>query len=268
MALNPELFYGDLSSIGSTKEELTLDLFPKDHPRRRAVDTRNRRLSFLDIHGPYETGRFGYQYEDELRGLRAFFDYVRQLETSNTVLDIGAGRMFAISDFVYYPDKFGSHGLDFHATVLTPLTAYPRNPCKDPEFLFKDKTFLTPAEYLEGIPDESMGGILAVFSIAYSRKPEFAMRRIDEVLVPGGIVKAKFPMKTAGLMIDPERFTAELKRLGYDVAIRTLPTKKDDGNEVVLAKKPGGNAAVSAEEILELDKDLFAQNEARYFAIV
>jgi hypothetical protein len=181
----------------------------------------------------YEVNRGIEDYFTEAKGLAAFFDYLRTVKGSNLVVDIGAGTTKAISEIANGPI---GRGLDFKATVLD------KKPQTD-LYLGRDKTITTSAEVLRGIQKESVAGVLAIISIAYSVAPELVTKRIDEILVPSGAIKAAFTDGELGYQI-AGKFICHWKELGYDVA-------RNKG--VVLAIKPGEGTKITAKEILEKD---------------
>src|SRR3989344_4966411 len=122
----------------------------------------NERLGMIRV------DRDGKGYAQIFRGMSETFDYVSGLR-SKVVLDVGAGNTRGIAELSRdYP------WLDFRATVLT----LPR----DIETMhYRGCITVTSAECLRGIPVESVGGILALNSIAYSREPELVVGRLDDV---------------------------------------------------------------------------------------
>ncbi len=193
-----------------------------------------------EVRKVYETNRKPIDYDALLGGYGRSLEYVRQLDGTNLVLDIGAGTTGAISGISKMP---GGRGLDFRATALvyTPEIG---------EYLGRERTHITPAEILRGIDNNSVGLALAVYSITYAINPAAAINRIDEVLAPGGILKGVFRYNNKGtitlaLSTPRKPFEERLKELNYDVAF--------DEEGIMLAKKPGGNIAINAQDLLIAD---------------
>ncbi|MBI2030508.1 methyltransferase domain-containing protein [Candidatus Kaiserbacteria bacterium] len=197
----------------------------------------------------YTINRDKEKYLEKLMGYVAFLDYVKTLP-SNIVLDIGAGTTRAISEIA--KSKAGA-GLDFKATALN------RNPDIEKNLGFEN-VHVTSVETLRGVADQSIGGVTAVFSLPYVVDPALAVKSIDRVLVPGGVVKAWLPSTESN---DEKRiikgntyrsyheFEAEFKKLGYDCEYL-----ERDGLilEVFLAIKPGGRpGGPSAQELVSVD---------------
>ncbi len=157
-------------------------------------------------------------------------------------------------------------GLDVEVTALN------RNPELAQNFP-KDKVNITGAETLRGIDTKSLGGVLALNSIAYSAYPKLAIQKIDEVLIPGGAIKGTFAVLggirnySGSMFKDCAQFTRELQSRGYDVSY--LPNHEFSGvknfgddekedcavywNSVVVAIKPGNPNAPSARTLIDLD---------------
>ncbi len=165
--------------------------------------------------GIVRADRDGKGYVQIFRGLEETFNYVSGLR-SKVVLDIGAGNTKGIAEL-----SRDYQWLDFRATVLT----LPRDVGT---MHYRGCITVTSAECLRGVPAESVGGILALNSIAYSRDPELVVSRLDDVLVPSGVIKATFRSwwaddewleklyEVSGFSYHDE-FSRELKARGYDV---------------------------------------------------
>ncbi len=189
----------------------------------------------------YTVNRGAIDYLFGLDGLIGSFEYIKQLK-SNIVVDVGTGKGLAWSELA---KKYGD-GLDFWATNLV----YDKHLVD----LFGDRIKFTPVEFMKGFSDESVGGVMAMKSIAYSSSPERAIAEIDRILVPGGLIKASFrgPEESGVIDLDYQKhdeFTKNLKSLGYDVEVI--------GEEVVLAIKPGGE--IRAKDILAKDLESVEQ---------
>jgi len=88
----------------------------------------------------------------------------------------------------------------------------------------------TSAERLRGIPDNSVGAALAVYSTTYSGAPELVVSSVDRVLVPGGrfvarLIDLEYTSKTNPKFIEttkpsnPIDYESQLKSRGYTVII-------------------------------------------------
>ncbi len=205
-----------------------------------------KQLATLRVHeraDRYTMDRNASEYYSILDGYIQSLFYVKQLGSSKVVLDIGAGTTKAISEISESPEGKGLE-LEFRATVLTYTPAIEEN-------LGLVNTHITPAETLSGIDDNSVGLALAVYSITYSVRPDATIDRINDILVPGGILKGTFFSEkekgvNASIASRITPFQRRLRELNYDIALGP--------NEVILAKKPGGHLAVSAQDLLEADR--------------
>lgn len=226
--------------------ETTVPQLPIDHPDRVEVDQALRYFTNMDLSRSYVFNRGAHHYVAILHGLSYLFDYLRQVGTSNRIVDIGGGITRAAYQLSLDPM---TQGLEVWATVLRKEPAMLR-------FLHPLRVIETSVEYLDGIDKESVVGVLSTVSIGYSVAPEYAIRRIDEILVPGGVIKATFNNGDFSMaeFKKHNRFTTELARLGYDV--ETHPHKvvsMEPPWSVVLAVKPGQNSGISAKELFQRD---------------
>lgn len=209
----------------------TLSHLPKKHPARMAVaeqlcETRGYERDDSPLHGPRD--RSGERYIRYLTGLSHLFDYVRRLP-KRSILDIGAGTTRGIREV---SELAAARDLEFSATVLSPVKAVHRG-------MGKVRVHTTPGEILRGIRDESVGSALSVHGISYSAVPRFAVRSVDRVLVPGGVIK----------MIDPFlEFATHFHELGYDTAITN-----NGFTPVLLGIKPDSQKTVTAQSLAEAD---------------
>jgi hypothetical protein len=215
-----------------------------DHPIRRSVDEGLRDYVVHERVNNVTRSREGTGYINQLGGLEHLLDYGRSFGVGSKVLDIGTGIGLAIGEIARSP--FG-RDLDFWATTLpSPGYGYIYS------WLDQSKILYTSAEYLEGIEDKSIAICLAVASIMYSSYPAYAIRRIDEVLVPGGALKATFYTKSDfdEHVSNHRPFVRELVGLGYDIHIcQTIGMF-----EAVLAIKPGGQG-MRAKTLIEMDRN-------------
>lgn len=208
----------------------------------------------------YKTHRTGQEYLVRMGGLEHLFEYVRSLK-SRRVLDIGTGSGNALR---MVSKMRIARALSFEATALNLSPELKRN-------LRKDQIHLTGVETLRGCKNYDFGAVLALNSVAYASYPRMAIKRINEVLVPGGVFKATFGdlggIDNYGgqIMKGPDRFIEELAKAKYDLALTTHnfigETKAEGepetqiaplGNTILLAIKPGGQS-VSARELLKQD---------------
>jgi len=163
-------------------------------------------------------------------------------------LDIGAGKTKAISQIE--KSKLGK-GLEFKATVLA----------KDKEivdkYLGSSRTITTSAESLRGVNSESVAGILAMYSITYSYAPRLAIERMDQVLVPGGIIKATFGSTSPeAKFTSPTEFINAWKDLGYDTFY---------WGDIALVIKPGASGLPTAGKVFSDDWQYFDRKQQRLF---
>ena len=212
--------------------------------------------------------RHGDEYFEMMNGLTATLDYAGNLSDSNTVLDLGTGTGRGCADLARQFEKLNFIG--------TGLYRYP----EIKRFLPGDKFILTSGENLRGIKDKSIAGVIANFSITYSHAQQLIAKRIDEVLVPGGIMKATFyfsPEKQPNLISDErarialdctkpkdhEEFKTALLIMGYDLEVKPVfyVDKINVRRYVLLAIKPGNPSSVGAKEILAKDLELMPLKE-------
>lgn len=240
--------------------ELEINKLPKGHSLRNKVAKQLKKIRSIErsLKVPYSdfysTGRKANEYVTLLSGVKNFFNYVRGLGENNLILDIGAGEMTAINQFAQ--SSLGE-GLRFEATILTQP--------KTENNLKMVKSYQVPVETLQGIPDRSVGGIMGVLSIAYSITPILAIKSIDRVLVPGGIIKGAFRnMDTGGKrgyagIRKSLDFKKGFQELGYDVAVDRWSSQSGRYESVLLAIKPGGKNPSRAEELLRTDAESAGQ---------
>lgn len=200
-------------------------------------------------------------YIDALGGITSFLNYAEGLGNQQTILDIGSGSFRGITQISRIK---AAENLNFVGTTLSRT-----------EDIEKDtgsvKVRITSAEILRGIENESINGILAVSSIAYSKAPSLVASNIDRVLVPGGVLKSAF-RPTSGenefsIRYDYKthhRFSEAFERMGYDVAVKKDKDGKKADEAVIIAVKPGGNPKpynphgdiYTAEDLVRIDSPL------------
>ena len=222
---------------------------------------------------PGETGIDSYNlnrgsnfYKLALAGFEELFSYLKTLKTG-LVLEIGAGTGRALKEIKEMPM---AKGLSFRATALYNHPDIRHN-------LGQEDFTLTSMETLRGIEPESVAGVLSMYSITYAEHPKLAMAKINEVLIPGGIIKAVFPFHgnevstTSGLVFKrPEVFIKYLIELGYDVSYRdnkfTTPFLVEEqfyyGTSILLAIKPGNPQAPKADSLMDEDSRLLNQSSS------
>lgn len=202
----------------------------------------------------YSIDRRGELYLAKLEGLECFFHYLKQFKKSNIVYDIGAGLTRGISE-ISRMDM--AEGLNFLATGLD-------RPKEVQSWLGNSRYRITSAEILRGIADQSVAGIIALHSIVYSKAPTMVINRINQVLIPGGAIKATFRGSDSDISKDfcqqsnfqyPDEFVQALKLLGYDTALSYCLECS-----ILLAIKPGENITISAQKILDYDKQSYSDN--------
>lgn len=219
----------------------------KGSPERNAVASQLRLMRAVDRgRNLYKADRSASEYVSAFAGLRAFSEYVSLLGSSKLVVDIGAGTTRGISEF---SESQYAQGLSLQATVLSYSDEVEAN-------LGRENTHVTSAEMLRGIADNSVAGILALNSIAYSEDPRRTIERIDQVLVPGGVIKATFDVledngQSLNTLLSEKYgyktealFVRKLELLGYDIYV-------DSG--MVVAIKPGGTLEISAMRLFSVD---------------
>lgn len=228
------------------KESQILPNLPVDTEDRTDILRQLRNIVRLDRGHFYPDRRHENEYIRTLYGIEGTFSYLNALGTSNKIVDVGAGFGEAILGITR---EYGGN-LEVYGTNLT------YNPNLT-ENLGKGRASVTPAEFMKGFEDESIAGIIAVNSIAYSVAPKLVIQRLDQILVPGGVIKATFrnpkrsDMEEYGFQTH-NAFTKYLKELGYDVALFR--------DCVVLAIKPGGELNVKARTLLEEDLESYKRS--------
>ncbi len=219
----------------------TINELPVDHPDRLNVTAALQAMRrFDETHGKrYVMNRSGSEYLTHLGGLEYLFAYLATLKGQARIVDIGAGTTRGAAELTPLANRYG---LDVEATVIAPYVEEER------PHLPEEKIHMTAAEYLDGFDNNSVRGMLALGSIMYSAVPALAIARIDQVLVPGGVLKAAFS-PTDTVCSEPGKymqtstpFEESLKRRGYDIATNRSISDQFD---ILVAVKPGdimGNA--------------------------
>jgi len=172
-------------------------------------------------------------YLSKLGGLAHFLDYVES--RCPVAVDIGAGHAVAVNQMAEDTDR----NLKYLATGMVRPVDY--NSARVPYLE-------TGAEVLQGIDDDSVGGVLAVHSIIFSAAPDMVVDAIDRVLVDGGVVKTNLVINQGGDYVPRSQgvLQSELVAKDYDVAL-------DESGKVLLALKPGGYRVIGARALLRAD---------------
>lgn len=209
----------------------------------------------------YQRSRSGEFYVRMLHGLEHFFQFVGEIKESSVVIDIGAGTTRGISELAVANSK---RGLDFHATILTPLREV-NSSWVGVSKLERSRIHITSAEALRGFASKSVAGIISLHALSYTASPELAVRRINEVLVDGGVVKSTIWTKEEA-PAKYDEFIGTFRSLGYDITTQTAEERGYSPRfyTLLLAIKPGGDSRISAEELLRMDEShLVEEKKAR-----
>lgn len=168
------------------------------------------------------------------------------------MLDIGAGKGYGINDIAGSPL---GEGLVFRATALTFDAAHPA-------IKPRVRITYTSAEVLHGFGNGSVACVLSVFSLGYCIVPWFVAGRIDQILVPGGVVKTvSFNHKELGCL-PPENLSLHFSALGYDVYLEDKgPINYQGDYQILLAVKPNPvGKTPSARDLMQSDKQCFVDD--------
>lgn len=254
------LFSRKNTSIEPTKKIKVLTDEEKEIRKKIAEKVRKIRKGERDKILFYIVDRSSKDYQYCFEGLKFFFDYVRSLKTK-VVIDVGAGLTNAINEIS--KSELGD-GIQFKATVLTRKDEIEKN-------LGLDKVVSTSIETLRGIKDSSIGGMLLGFSLPYVVDPRYALKSLDRVLIPGGVLKAFFQSDGIDSQEYKERgkdfhgylpFKEILEKMGYDCAVSY---NEKSSVVCILAIKPGSENSTSAQVLLDNDKNDLAWNNERNF---
>lgn len=205
----------------------------------RNYDRKNEYMNNRDLAG----------YIHEIEGLQYFLSYVRDNQKvlgSNLVLDIGAGNSVATSQL---RDSSWSEGLRVEATTLSSSLEARKN--------LGNNLHITPVETLRGIVTNSVAAVISVYGLSYSESAFDAVRSLNRVMVPSGILKATFYLhdRPNSQVMDPKTsaiFEEEFERIDWKVII-DRPEKR--GFEILFAIKPP--LLKMPEEIIRLDKESY-----------
>ena len=230
---------------------------------RQVVASQLKQMRSLEKSKNYRESDWDRDINDYLywfNGLSQVFKYAKQLNSESLIFDLGAGTTKGISQIA--KSRLGE-GLNFEASVLTFRSEIQDN-------LGLVKTHITSVETLRGVEKKSISAMLSLNSLAYSAAPHVAVERINDVLVPGGVLKATFRVKESK---DDEstgeynyqthdQFSTCLRDLDYDVAISKLVSE-----ELIVAIKPGIRKTLLADELLRRDSgvlDILMRKEGHY----
>ncbi len=241
-----------------------------DDRKSVAKQVRKARELEMEKEEPYKMNRSGKEYLYGIGGLKNLFEYLRSLP-SHKILDVGTGNGNAINKISKMPI---SADLDFEITALHNSPELRRN--------FQiGKVHIATIETLERIEQASFAGIIGAISVAYSDSPILAVRKVDQVLTPGGVFKSTFNRpgkeeKHRGTSLkDAERFMEGFSALGYDISLIRDNSFSRQGrlipiitNSILLAIKPGNPSAPSAEKLLYTDFESLRNDSIRFIGDV
>ncbi|HSX53575.1 MAG TPA: hypothetical protein VLF90_04430 [Patescibacteria group bacterium] len=215
--------------------------------RRQQAASQIVRMRLLEHTEPeYVKNSSLLDYLQSAKGLLTFLTHSRGSSAPN-ILEIGSGTGTALTQIA--ESQFGD-GLSFIGTNLLN-----RPKPGSPQVVLRQTT----AEVLRGIAPRSVGGVLSIGSMAFSSAPELVIDTIDRKLVKGAAIKATFRAKHSyGLEWDEkydawgyrphDAFSKELRRRRFDVAVM-----ENEGDDVLVAIKPGVRNIATARELLEQD---------------
>lgn len=203
----------------------------------------------------WENRRELRNYDEILMGFKKSLDYVRNnfsVLKSKIFVDVGAGMGKAAAQL--RQEEWGDD-LDIHTTNVTRMQ---KN---------NEQEHLTSAEEMRGFAPESVAYICSVMGVAYSGNPETAMRKLHEILVPGGVMKLAFRdsgrlrkiVSVARRRQRSDKFIDILLDLGY-LPNKDFAVKKNHGMKVILAIKPGSDLKIRADNLMDQDyQDFWAR---------
>lgn len=215
--------------------------FPQEYRQSLAHDLRRYRAIEKQTLSPESElknrrNRSAELYVRNLQGLEATLEYASHLPVK-TVVDLGAGTSLAAGQLAKSP--YGKN-LEFIGTGLVPDPAIKEN-------LGSEHYRLTPAETMRGFKPGSVGAFISVFGpLYYSDFQKQVFDKLDELLVPEGIIKLSVMEKIPGSTADNieliatriQRITDSFKEHGYDLAMSSWSPQPDNGVRVFLGIKP------------------------------
>ncbi len=227
-----------------------------DNPRAR-IAQQIRAFRATERAGKIQDERDLVEYAIDLSGLGATIEHVVKNGQTKRILDRGAGKGMALIDLIALKEN---QGVTFEGTGLIAPAAL--------DSLAADKrpvVSLTPAEILK-VSNDSYDAIFSDFGLGYA-EPALAMKRIDQLLAPGGILKFSCTVERLkgghhpkGLHA-PSEFVSELVALGYpqqNIFVVEVPEdadpKTNTTHAIIVAIKPGGATTITAEEVFQNDK--------------
>lgn len=171
------------SSVIMLANEGMKEIFPKireeiadDVKRIRKVE---RTVVMPDKRLNEKRNRPAGEYVENLRGLQATLDYVRNLPIKK-IVDLGAGTSRAIAKISH--TEYGE-GIEFMGTGIV----------LDPEIdknIGRENYRITPAETMRGFEPSSVGGFISVYGpFEHSAHVRQVLEKAHELLIPGGILK-------------------------------------------------------------------------------
>lgn len=229
------------------------DHLARDIRRARKMD----RLQAQDTYYAHRRNRSMESYAVYLRGFEATCVYVAAL-TSRRIVDLGSGTGRALSDM---HEQYACLGLEFVGTGLIG------------ESLVFAPYRVTPCELMRGFAPATVGGCLSVFGAPhYSRHMDLVLKRVDEMLVSGGVAKFALAASNSGSGKHRDALNAEyaqtnarirefFDKRGYGIASVDVRLTFDEAwrGLAFLAVKPTAQMDVSAlaTSLMEADAKLF-----------
>ena len=183
--------------------------------------------------------RSAAMYYGHLQGLDATLWYAQEFSGRKKVVDLGAGTSRAIAEIAA---QNADAGFEFLATGLI-------NEPEAAQNLGRERYRVTPAELMRGFEPSSVGCFLSVYGpFEHSWYLDLVFRKIDELLVPGGIIKLCVIRNVPGAtpemnqvhQITCDNIEACFMAKQYGFASRDLTiAKKIATSRIFLAVKPG-----------------------------
>jgi len=190
--------------------------------------------------GNYQVDRNAYEYVHFLRGIYKFLSYVRGISSNNgaSLLWLGEGTLQAVEQFL----RAGwLNGINQIATTLD--TEICRT-VSEVEVLACGGERLS--DQRRSIDDQTILGIISVFALQFSARPDLVVKELQRVLSPSGVIKMVVSSKQLNGIGGSERWIPIFTDNELSVALH-------EGLEfdVILAVKPP--VLVTACELLEQD---------------
>lgn len=210
--------------------------------------------------GIYLMDRDAKQYNNYFLGLSHFFSYVEETDTlPDTIVEIGVGKGNGFSQIAKDHSELQFIGTALNTDLVT---------AKIPD---NATVQMGATEELHQIKDRSVGGIYGLYSVSYS-DPGLAIKRMDEVLAPGGAIKLVLTENdTEGGMTGFATFAMYLEELGYSWhayttsttdTISTIASERGLPHVVLTAIKPDTERkTMPAKELFNLDLQNFLRSK-------